>query len=55
MKLYEQIERSLCMMLKCRSKSHKWDKQKKHRVERRRAKLDPEAPPAYRKYSGHEF
>jgi hypothetical protein len=30
-------------------------KQKKHRVERRRARLDPETQPLYRKYRGWEF
>lgn len=61
MKLYEQIERQLDQRLGRRKpwqtlkNSHKWDKQKKHRIERRRANQDPDCAPAYRRYAGWEY
>ena len=55
MNLYQQIERHLTRILGAKSRSHKWDKQKKHRVERRREKRDPECAPCYRKYKGWEW
>ena len=55
MKEFEQIERGMYSMLKIKSKSHKWSKTQKHRVERRRAKLDLDCVPKYRKYKGYEF
>lgn len=33
---------------------HKFLKKHKRRIERRRAKRDPECPPGYGKYSGYE-
>lgn len=50
-KEYEQIERDLGF----KSRSHKWDKRKKHRIERRRGKQDPDCMPRYRKYKGWEW
>ena len=35
--------------------SHKWDKTKKHRRERCRAKKDPDCLPQYRQYAGWEW
>ena len=35
--------------------SHRFGKTLKHRVERRRAKQDPDCVPAYRKYAGYEW
>lgn len=60
MKLFEQIERKMQELMKRRpwseaKNSHKWDKRKKHRVERRRAKADPECDSRYRKYKGYEW
>jgi len=34
--------------------SHQFLKRRKHRLERRLAKLDPENPPSYGKYKGYE-
>jgi hypothetical protein len=48
MKLFEQKERG------CMAKSSKWAKTKKRRVERHRAKKNPECVPCYRKYAGYE-
>jgi len=33
---------------------HRWIQKQKHRLERRRAKKDPECLPGYGKYSGYE-
>jgi hypothetical protein len=61
MKLFEQIERKMQQLMgkakpwQNASRSHKWDKQKKHRVERRRARNDLECAPLYRKYKGYEW
>lgn len=62
MRLFEQIERKTAKFVATLSKpwgtvkvSHRWDKKKKHRIERRRAKLDPECDPCYRKYKGYEW
>jgi hypothetical protein len=49
MRLFEQKERGLY------ATSNKWVKRKKHRVERRRAKQNPECIPCYRKYKGWQF
>jgi len=55
MKEYDQIERRLTRLLGGTPVSHKWDKVKKHRIERRRAKRNPECIPRYRKYKGWEW
>lgn len=34
-------------------RSRKYLKTRKHRVERRRAKIDPETPPNYTRYRGY--
>jgi hypothetical protein len=61
MHLFEQIERQLWQRFGRRKpwqepkNSHKWSKQKKHRIERHRAKRDPECAPYYRRYGGWEW
>jgi hypothetical protein len=60
MQLFEQIERSLSQKVarpkawKVLRGSNKWAKQKKHRIERQRAKREPDCTPCYRKYCGWE-
>ena len=57
--LGNQIERKLEHRFRSRwgivYTSKKWLKKLKLRAERRRAKLNPEYPPAYRKYSGWDW
>lgn len=58
MKLYEQIENHLSIAFSKRGvkrRSNKWVKSMKHRVERRRANVEPECMPCYRKYCGWEW
>ena len=38
-----------------KKKSHKWEKDQIHRLERRRAKDDPECGAEYRKYDGFDW
>jgi len=63
MRLFEQI---YSKMNNCRedpakpwkpltNKSHKWEKIVKHRVERRRAKNNPECQSWYNRFSGWEW
>ena len=58
--LCDQIERKYQFLFKKHSwsesrNSHKWDKTKKHRRERYRAKKDPNCLPQYRRYAGWEW
>jgi hypothetical protein len=57
--LGDQIERRLDYDIDSKrgvvQHSHKWDKVAKHRAERRRAKLDIECMPKYRRYKGWEW
>lgn len=58
--LRDQIENKLTYMMIgmsriAKTKSHKREKQLKHRSERRRASRDPDCVPAYRKYAGWEW
>lgn len=65
MNLGEQIERSVThelmkhgkpwRVVRDRHNTYKWRKQIKHRIERRRAKHDPECMPCYKKYCGWEW
>jgi len=61
MKLFEQIERKMQHLIanvkpwRQVRKSCKKIKQKKHRVERRRAMIEPDCQAMYRKYSGWEY
>jgi hypothetical protein len=38
-----------------RKQGRKLEKRLKHQAERRKAKADPEAVPAYRRYCGYEY
>jgi len=55
----EQIEREFDYMFASKRgvvrHSHKIDKQFKHRKERRRAKLNPECQPWYKRFYGWEW
>lgn len=63
MKTFNQIEAKLAAWMRTSGgeswrqvrRSHKWDKQKKHRIERHRARIEPECAPLYRKYHGWEY
>lgn len=57
--LTQQIERRLDHLLASKrgvvTHSHREDKARKHRAERRRAKREPECQPRYRRFHGWEW
>ena len=56
--LGDKIENKLGYLLRpkyAKRKSHRFDKQAKHRAERRRNKYDIECVPAYNKHHGWEW